>query len=75
MIDSDLLQPGSKQAHFAKVRSIRNELDQAGRPPAGRPPARRRSAHRPCARTASALERAELMTIEGEDLPTGPVFG
>jgi hypothetical protein len=70
VIDSDLLQPGSRQAHFAKVRSIRNELDEARRPPA-----RRRSAHRPCARAASALERAELMTIEGEDLCAGRVLG
>jgi len=52
------------QPHFANARSIRNALDRA----------RLRQASRLFAARSGALTRAQLMTIEGEDLLASRVF-
>jgi probable Rubsico expression protein CbbX len=53
-----------QQPHFANARSIRNALDRA----------RLRQANRLFAQKGRQLTRAELMTIEGEDLRASRVF-
>jgi len=53
-----------KQPHFANARSVRNALDRA----------RLRQANRLFAQKGRQLTRAELMTIEGEDIRASRVF-
>ena len=53
-----------KLAHFANARSVRNALDRA----------RLRQANRLFARRGSPLTRADLMTIEAEDILASRVF-
>jgi hypothetical protein len=53
-----------KQPYFANARSVRNALDRA----------RLRQANRLFAQKGRQLTRAELMTIEGEDIRASRVF-